>query len=67
MYAYHIQLSLVIATTDYSIREYLIDFHGIKLRSLKYPPNMPALCWHSTPAYYAFYYAGIFHVVLIGF
>ena len=21
---------------------------------------MPALCWHSTPAYYAFYYAGIF-------
>ena len=21
---------------------------------------MPALCWHSTPAYYAIYYAGIF-------
>ena len=21
---------------------------------------MPALCWHTTPAYYAFYYAGIF-------
>ena len=22
--------------------------------------NMLALCWYSTPAYYAFYYAGIF-------
>ena len=21
-------------------------FHGIKLHSLKYPPNMLALCWH---------------------
>ena len=35
-------------------------FHGIKLHSLKYSLNMPALCWHSTPTYYAFYYAGIF-------
>ena len=24
-----------------------------KLHSLKYPPNMLALCWNSTPAYYA--------------
>ena len=33
--------------------------------SLKYPPNMPALCCHSTPAYYAFYYAGIFDAGLL--
>ena len=37
-----------------------MNFHGIKLHSLKYPPNMLALCWHSTPAYHAFYYVGIF-------
>ena len=37
-----------------------IHFHGIKLNNLKYSPNMLALCWHSTPAYYAFYYVGIF-------
>ena len=41
-------------------------FHGIKLHSLKYPPNMLVLCWHSTPAYYAFYYAGIFDAGLSG-
>ena len=39
-------------------------FHGIKLYSLKYPPIMLALCWHSTPVYYALYYAGIFHTSL---
>ena len=32
---------------------------GIKLHSLKYPPNVLALCWHNTPAYYAFYCANI--------
>ena len=38
-----------------------IYFHEIKLHSLKYPPNILALFWHSTPAYYGFqYYAGIF-------
>ena len=37
-----------------------IYFHRIKPHSsLKYPPNMLALCWHSAPTYYAFYYAGI--------
>ena len=25
-----------------------------------------SLCWHSTPAYYAFYYAGIFDVGIVG-
>jgi len=24
-----------------------------------------ALCWHNTPAYYAFYYAGIFDTGLV--
>ena len=33
--------------------------------NLKYPPNMLALCWHSTPAYYAFYYASIFYAGLL--
>ena len=28
-------------------------FHGIKFHGFKCPP---ALCWHSTPAYYAFCY-----------
>ena len=27
---------------------------GIKLHSVKYPPNILALRWHSTPAYYTF-------------
>ena len=31
-------------------------FHGIKLHSLKYPPNnfMLTLCWNSQPTIYAF-------------
>ena len=39
------------------------DFQQVMTLSVKkvpeYPPDMLALCWHSTPAYYAFYYAGI--------
>ena len=27
---------------------------------MKYLPNMVALCWHNTLAYYAYCYAGIF-------
>ena len=48
-------------STDCSIREYQSIF---KFNGLKYLPNMLSLCWHSTPAYYAFYHAGIFDVVL---
>ena len=35
-------------------------FQVIKLHHLKYLPNMLALCWHNTLAYYAFCSAGIF-------
>ena len=42
-----------------------IYLFGIKLHSLKYPPNMLALSWQSTPAYYAFDYAGIFDADLM--
>ena len=38
---------------------------GIKLHSLKNPPNVLALCWHSTPAYYAFYCTNIFDAGLV--
>jgi len=44
-----------LSSTDCSIRNY----HEIQLHNLKYSLNKPALCWHSTPAYY---YAGIFDV-----
>ena len=53
--------------SDCSIREYQskVQFAvsidcSIRESHLKYPPNMLALCWHGTPPYYAFYYAGIF-------
>ena len=36
-----------------------IDLFSWNKHSLKYPPNMLALCWHGTPAYHAFYYASI--------
>ena len=52
-------------STDCSIREYQYNNHGIKLHSLKYSFNMLALCWHGTPAYYAFYCVGIFDAALI--
>ena len=54
----------IAVSTDCSIREYQYIFHGNKLHSLNYPPNMLSLCWHSTPTYYTFYYAGIFEVGL---
>ena len=44
---------------------YIDLFDGIKLHSLKHPPNMLALCWHSTKAYYVFHYAGIFDTGLL--
>ena len=37
-------------STDCSIREYQSIFMEL---NLKYPPNFPTLCSHSTPAYYA--------------
>ena len=52
-------------STDCSIREYRSIFMELNSISLKYPPIMLALCWHSTPAaYYTFYYAGILEACL---
>ena len=39
------------ASTDSSIREYQSIF--MELSSIKYPPNILALCWNSTSAYNA--------------
>ena len=47
-------LLLFTVSTDSSIREYQSIFMEIKLHSLKYPPNMSALCWHSTLTHSAF-------------
>ena len=53
----HLSALLQLAfSTDCSIREYRSVVMDSKLHS---SPNMLALHWHSTPAYYAFYYAGI--------
>ena len=41
----------VAVSTDYSIREYLSIFMELGSYHLIY--IMVALCWHSTPAYYA--------------
>ena len=63
----YVQCSIAVSTdcsiavsTDCSIREYRSIFMELSSIVCNIPLNMPALCWKSTPAYYALYYAGIF-------
>ena len=42
---------LLTVSTDCQIRSISL----FQLHSLKYPPNILALCWHSTLVYYVFY------------
>ena len=58
-------MHLSVVSTNCSIREYQCIFHGIKLHRLKHPPNMLALCWYDTTAYYAMLIAGTFDTGLI--
>ena len=51
----------IAVSMDYSIRKYIIF---LELNFIVSSIHLISLCWHSTPAYYAFYYADMLNIGL---